>query len=141
MQGPAANVPLRPPNARHTINGVRPTSRSSDKNTMVMPGTDVAGDLADISGGRARWVPESNTYEVNGRSYKVEPTGTVFPVSGPGLVNLSRSEYKVLKELVGAEGDVTAARDALRRDPSVSDPDWTMALEVFRHHKSYRGDA
>ena len=62
-------------------------------------------------------------------------------MSGPGFVNLSRSEYKVLKQLIGSDGDLGAAQDALRRDPSIRDADWRMALEVFKHHKSYRGEA
>jgi len=107
----------------------------------VLPGTDVAAVLADISAGRGTWNAETNRYEVNGRTYAVESTGTVFPVPGPGLVKLSRSEYKVLKQLIGSDGDINTARDALRRDPSVSDADWSSALEVFKHHKSYKGGA
>lgn len=67
--------------------------------------------------------------------------GLSFPTRGPGFVNLSRSEYKVLKQLIGSVGDLGAAQEALRRDPSISDTDWPAALEVFRHHKSYEGDA
>jgi hypothetical protein len=141
VKGPAAKIPLRPPNNRHNLNNIRPKSPAKDKNTVVLPGTDVAGDLADISAGRAKWVEETSRYEINGRTYAVESTGTVFPDSGPGFVNLSRSEYKVLKQLIGADGDFGAAREALRRDPSISGADWPAALEVFRHHKSYKGEA
>jgi hypothetical protein len=141
VPGPAAKVPLKPPNNRHNLNSIRPSNPAKGKNTTVLPGTDVAADLADISAGGGAWNAESNRYEVNGRSYAVEPTGTVFPESGPGLVNLSRSEYKVLKQLIGSDGDIGAARNALRRDPSVGDADWRSAIEVFRHHKSYRGEA
>ena len=141
VKGPAAKISLKPPNSRHNLNNVRPKSPAKDKNTVVLPGTDVAGDLAGIAAGRGRWVEETSRYEINGRTYAVESTGTVFPDSGPGLVNLSRSEYKVLKQLIGSDGDVDAARDALRRDPSISDADWPAALEVFKSHKSYRGEA
>jgi len=142
VTGPAARIPLRPPNSRHNLNSIRPKNPAKDRNTVVLPGTDVAGDLADISAGRGTWRPESNTYEVNGRSYGVETlTGTTYPVSGPGLVNLSRSEYKVLQQLIGSEGDIGTAREALRRNPSISEADWSAALEVFKHHKSYKGGA
>jgi hypothetical protein len=134
-------MPLKPPNNRHNLDSIRPKNPAKEKNTIVLPGTDVAADLADISAGRGTWVAEANRYEINGRTYAVESTGTVFPVAGPGLVNLSRSEYKVLKQLIGSDGDLSTARDALRRDPSVSDADWRSALEVFKHHKSYRGGA
>jgi hypothetical protein len=141
VQGPAAKVQLKPPNNRHNLNSIRPNSPSKQNNTVVLPGTDVAKDLEDIAAGRAKWDGDINSYQVNGRSYGVESTGTVYPISGPGFVNLSRSEYKILKQLIGADGDVTAAREALHRDPSVSDTDWPAAMEVFKHHKSYKGGA
>jgi hypothetical protein len=132
---------LKPPNKRHNLNSIRPKSPARDKNTIVLPGTDVAGDLADISAGQGKWVDKTSRYEINGRTYAVESTGTVVPASGPGFVNLSRSEYKVLKQIIGSDGDIEAARDALRRDPSISDADWPAALEVFKYHKSYKGEA
>jgi uncharacterized protein YukE len=141
VHGPAGKVPLKPPNNRHNLNNIRPSNPTKDRNTVVLPGTDVAKDLDDVAAGRATWNAKGNCYEVNGRSYGVEGTGTVYPISGPGFVNLSRSEYKVLKQLIGSDGDVTAAREALRRDPSVSEADWTAALDVFKYHKSYKGGA
>lgn len=132
-------MPLRPPNDRHHLNRIRFKSPAKEKNSIVLPGADVAGDLAAISAGRGTWVAETNRYEVNGRSYAVESTGTVFPVSGPGIVSLSRQEYKVLRQLIGSDGDVEAARRALARDPGISDADWIAAFEVFKHHKSYKG--
>ncbi|WP_143235183.1 hypothetical protein [Paractinoplanes atraurantiacus] len=141
VKGPAAKIPLKPPNNRHNVNSIRPQSPPKNKNTIVLPGTDVLGDLAEISAGRGTWIEQANQYEVNGRRYIVESTGTVIPVSGPGFVNLSRPEYRVLKQLIGSGGDIDAAREALRRDPSISEADWQPALDVFKHHKSYRGEA
>jgi hypothetical protein len=141
VQGPAAKTPLKPPNNRHNLNNVRPNSPSKQGNTVVLPGTDVAGDLDDIAAGRANWNADRNCYEVNGRSYGVEASGTVYPISGPGFVNLSRPEYKVLKQLIASDGDINAAREALRRDPSVGEADWVAALAVFKLHKSYKGGA
>jgi hypothetical protein len=141
IKGPAAKIPLKPPNNRHNLSSIRPKNPARDKNTVVLPGTDMAGDLADIFAGRGTWSDKTSRYEVNGRTYGVESTGTVFPESGPGFVNLSRSQYKVLQQLIGSDGDVDTARDALRRDPSIADADWPAALEVFQHHKSYKGGA
>ncbi|GAA0516677.1 hypothetical protein Ade02nite_25150 [Paractinoplanes deccanensis] len=141
IKGPAAKMPLREPNNRHILNSIRPKSPAKGKNTIVLPGTDVAGDLAQISAGHATWNPTSNRYKVNGRTYAVEDTGTVIPVSGPGFVDLSRPAYKVLKQLIGSNGDIDAARRALARDPAIGDAEWRSALDVFQHHKSYRGEA
>ena len=63
----------------------------------------------------------------------MESTGTVFPVSGPGFVNLSRSEYKVLKQLIGSDGDVGAAHDTLRRDPPL-DLVYTGPADALNDH-------
>ncbi|MEV4345305.1 hypothetical protein AB0J83_12585 [Actinoplanes sp. NPDC049596] len=141
VKGPAAKIPLKPANNRHNLNSIRPKNPAKGKNTVVLPGTDVEGDLAEIAAGRGTWEPRTNRYEINGRTYAVEDTGTVIPVAGPGFVNLTRSAYKVLKQLIGSDGDVRSASEALRRDPAIGDADWRSALEVFRHHKSYRGEA
>lgn len=58
--------------------------------------------------GRAKLVPDNNMYEINGRAYRVEDTGTVFPESGPGLVDMDRIE--------NAAGDFVA--------PPVADMNW-----------------
>ena len=65
---------------------------------------------------RARWNPETQRYEINGRSYGVEPSGTVFPDSGTGVVKLDRNEYAALVEIARAGGDPSRA-PALTRDP------------------------
>ncbi|GIM96065.1 hypothetical protein [Paractinoplanes toevensis] len=44
--GPAAKIPLLPPNPRHNLNSIRPD------NSVVLSGTDVAANLAEISAGR-----------------------------------------------------------------------------------------
>jgi hypothetical protein len=139
--GPAGRIALKPAHERHTLNKIRPNSRVKERNTIVLPGTNVAKDLEDIRAGRGTWNSERNCYEVNGRTYGVEANGTIYPIAGPGLVTLSRSEYKVLKECIARDGDISAARAALRRDPSISDADWEAALEVFRYHQGYKGGA
>nr|WP_146218454.1 hypothetical protein [Micromonospora acroterricola] len=108
-------------------------------NTVVLPGTDVAKDLDDIAAGRARWDPDRQRYEVNGRTYAVEPSGTVFPEAGPGLEQLSRAEYGALKEYISAGGDIEKAEAAMARNPFLTEAAQERALDVFRNHKSYRG--
>lgn len=103
---------------RHKLDQIRPNSHVNKTNTIVLPGTDTAGDIAAIQRGEAHWNPTSQRYELpNGRSYGVESSGTVFPVSGPGLEVLGRAEYKAVKEFVRADGDVVAAGAAMARDP------------------------
>ncbi len=82
--------------------------------------------------GRAKLLPDNNTYEINGRTYRVEDTGTVFPVPGPGLVAMDRIEYAALKEIVRKKGDLSKSQQ-LQRDPKfVNNPDKVVkAKQVY----------
>jgi hypothetical protein len=62
-------------------------------------------------------------YEIRGRSYGVEPNGTVYPVSGTGMVKLDRNEYAALKEIVRAGGDLSAAPQLSRNPRFVDNPE------------------
>lgn len=138
VPGPAGKIPLKPPHPRHNLDSIRPKNPSKEVNTVVLPGTDVQKDLDDIAAGRATWDPNRQRYEVNGRTYAVEPTGTVFPEAGPGLVQLNRAEYGALKEYIAAGGDIDKAKAAMARNPFLTEAAQERALEVFRHHKSYQ---
>jgi hypothetical protein len=53
----------------------------------------------------------------------VEPSGTVFPDSGPGIVKLDRNEYAALTEIAKADGD-PAKVPAFQHNPRfVNNPD------------------
>lgn len=104
--GSARNKSLKPPNNRHTVAGAK-TGQVRPKNSVVLRGNEqaVRDDVRKIAAGEAVWNPRTNNYEINGRSYGVEPSGTVYPVSGTGIVNLDRNEYLALKEIAKADGD------------------------------------
>jgi hypothetical protein len=115
--GPARGKYLAPPHRRHTIAGAR-NGQVKSNNTVVLRGNEgaVTEDVRQIAAGRARFVKELQAYEINGRTYRVEPNGTVFPVSGTGLVNLDRNEYLALREITRADGDPTRV-GVFTRDP------------------------
>ncbi|MFJ9901367.1 Flp family type IVb pilin [Streptomyces sp. NPDC101152] len=124
IAGPAAGKKLKFPNKRHTVGGAG-SGQIKEHNTVILRGNEnlVRDDIEGISKGRARLLPDGNTYEINGRRYRVEDTGTVFPVSGPGLVDMDRIEYAALKEIVRNKGDLEKSQ-ALRRDPKfINNPD------------------
>ncbi|WP_112141140.1 hypothetical protein [Glycomyces dulcitolivorans] len=141
VEGPAAKIDPGMPNKRHNLNQIRPNNPAKNENTIVLPGTDVAGDIADIKAGNATWNPDTQRYEVNGRIYGMEmPSGTLFPVSGDGFVNLNRAEYQVLKEMMGTNGDLDQARQNISRNPYLNQPGvWDAALDVFQHSNRYQG--
>jgi hypothetical protein len=106
VDGAARGKTLNPPNARHTVTGAR-SGMVRANNSVVLRGTEDAmrDDVAQIAAGNARWDPATNRYEINGRTYGVEPSGTVYPDSGPGIVKLDRNEYAALTEIAKAGGD------------------------------------
>ncbi|WP_026924341.1 hypothetical protein [Glycomyces arizonensis] len=143
VQGPAANTDPRAPSSRHNLNQIRRKSPAKDENTVVLPGTDVNGDIEAIKSGDATWNPETQRYELDsGRSYGMElPKGTLFPDSGPGFVKLDRPQYQILKEMMNANGDLDAAQGRIEQNPYLnSESDWNAALEVFKNSNRYQGD-
>jgi Flp pilus assembly pilin Flp len=124
VPGPAAGKKLRFPNKRHTVGGAG-SGQVKERNTVILRGNEdlVRADIEAIAKGRAKLLPDKNTYEINGRAYRVEDTGTVFPVSGAGLVDMDRIEYAALKEIVRNKGDLSKSQQ-LQRDPKfVNNPD------------------
>ncbi|MBZ9643395.1 Flp family type IVb pilin [Streptomyces sp. PSKA30] len=124
IAGPARGKLLKFPNKRHTISGAS-GGQVKERNTVILRGNEdqVRADIEGIANGRATLSPDGNTYEINGRTYEVESNGTVFPKSGPGLVQLDRIEYAALKEIARNKGD-TGASKQLQRDPKfVNNPE------------------
>ncbi|MFI7410357.1 hypothetical protein ACIBU0_17015 [Streptomyces sp. NPDC049627] len=93
---------------------------------------EVARDIEEIAAGRANFNTSTSRYEVDGRSYGVEENGTMFPDSGPGIVQLDRIEYAALKQVTRAKGDLSAAPQ-LTRDPKfVNHPEAVQkALKIY----------
>ena len=119
--GPARGKTLRFPNKRHTVSGAG-GGRVGEANTVILRGNEdlVRADIEGIAKNRATLSADGNTYEINGRKYRVEDNGTVFPVSGPGLVEMDRTEYAALKEIVRNKGDLSKSQQ-LQRDPKFVD--------------------
>ncbi|MFF0888513.1 hypothetical protein [Streptomyces sp. NPDC003456] len=117
IAGPARGKVLKFPNKRHTVSGAS-GGQVKERNTVILRGNEdlVRADIEAIANGRATLSADGNTYEINGRAYEVEGNGTVFPKSGPGLVEMDRIEYAALKEIARNKGDVGASQQ-LQRDP------------------------
>lgn len=65
---------------------------------MLDPDVDVAGDLRAMEAGN--FTRTGNDIAVNGRVYEMHPeTGTVFPKSGRGVVQMDRAQHQLLKRL------------------------------------------
>jgi hypothetical protein len=139
VDGAARGKTLNPPNARHTVAGAR-SGMVRPSNSVVLRGNEDAmrDDVAQIAAGNARWNPATNRYEINGRSYGVEPSGTVFPDSGPGIVKLDRNEYAAMTAIAKADGD-PAKVPAFTRDPRfINNPD-AIAKAKAIYDGTYQG--
>lgn len=145
VDGPAANHTLLPPNSkRHDLDRITPKSHAQKVNSVVDPDVDMAADIAAIQRGEGTWNPETNEYEINNRTYKVEDTGVdglrTYPTGGEGVHNLSQLEYRLLQSMIKNNGDIDAAWQQNYRNPNVTDERWNAALDAFRNHKSYQGE-
>ncbi|MEV5984000.1 hypothetical protein AB0L85_03180 [Streptomyces sp. NPDC052051] len=133
IPGPAAGEELKRPNARHTISGVA-GREIKEKNSIILRGysREIDKDIAGIAEGRAKLTAGGNRYEINGRTYGVEPGGRVYPESGPGIVNLDRNEYAALQQVVKAKGDINAAPQLTRNPRFVNNPQAVQkALDIY----------
>jgi hypothetical protein len=139
VEGAARGKMLNPPNARHTVAGAR-SGMVRPSNSVVLRGNEDAmrDDVAQIAAGNARWDKTINRYEINGRTYGVEPGGTVYPDSGPGIVKLDRNEYAALSAISRAGGD-PAKVPAFTRDPRfINNPD-AIATAKAIYDGTYQG--
>ncbi|MEC4016749.1 hypothetical protein [Streptomyces sp. H27-D2] len=111
-----------------------------EKNTVILPETKAAvkADIAEIAAGRAFFDRVSQRYTVNGRSYVIEPTGRVFPDSGPGLVPLNRVEYTALKHIMRANGDMSKLQVMFSKAPQFRENPQAVekALALYRKYYS-----
>ena len=124
IPGQARGKLLNPPNDRHTVAGARHGQVNADNSVILRGGESaVREDIGQIAAGNAEWNPLTGRYEMNGRSYGIEPNGTVFPDAGPGIVKLDRNEYAALKEIARADGDIDSVKAFTHNPRFLSNPD------------------
>ncbi|MGH2733474.1 MAG: hypothetical protein ACRDJG_11170, partial [Actinomycetota bacterium] len=121
--------PLKGPHDRHYLNRIRPSSRKKEKNTVILPGTDVQGDINLINEGKVEKI--HGRYTVNRRTYEVENRTTLFPISGEGFIEMNRGAYLALQIYIENNGDTEEARLKLDRN-AIGSEQREVALRVFR---------
>jgi hypothetical protein len=85
--------PAKRPHPRHWLTSGRQTT-AKPLNSVIEPWVNVDGDVAAINRGEA--VRRGDQYAVNGRTYQLKPSGTLFPVSGDGIHTLRRGAFNAL---------------------------------------------
>ncbi|MDI5962771.1 hypothetical protein [Streptantibioticus silvisoli] len=118
IKGPARGKVLKQPNARHTILGSK-GGEVKGENTIIPPDRydDVDQDIKAIADGEAAFDNRTGLYEFHGRTYNVKPSGTVFPVSGPGLVEMDNNDYFALHMLAKCDGNVEKFDQQVQYNP------------------------
>ena len=79
-------------------------SRNTPK-TVAVGGVDIKADLAEINAGKAILLEGGDIMTSSGRIYGTHPgSSTIFPRSGPGLVQLSQAEFSIYTKIVKSGG-------------------------------------
>ncbi|MFF1687115.1 MULTISPECIES: hypothetical protein [unclassified Streptomyces] len=123
VTGPAAGKTVRAPHPRHTVSGAA-HGNAKEVNSVVLRGYErqVNQDVEGIAAGRASFDKATSRYEINGRTYGVEESGTVFPDGGEGIVRLDRNEYAALQQVAKAKGNLDAAPQLTRNPRFTQNP-------------------
>jgi len=90
---------VRTPASRHHASTVTQRTLTKEANTVIDPSVNVAGDVEAINAGGAtldRSARGELTAAVNGRTYAVEPSGTLSPRTGEGFTTLGRGGFRAL---------------------------------------------
>ncbi|MFE0688859.1 hypothetical protein ACFV0Z_12030 [Streptomyces xiamenensis] len=134
IPGPARGLELREPHPRHTFSGVKHGDVKAE-NSLVLPEyvSAMRSDIGEIAAGNAHFDRVSQRYEVNGRTYGIEPSGTVFPASGPGILELDRVEYDALKQIARANGDISKIQRMFDNAPKFKNNPEAVARAISLH--------
>lgn len=120
--------PVRRPVDRHYFNRIKQGSHARRVNSVIDPRVDVAADVAAINRGEA--VRVGDAYTVNGRTYGLEASGTLFPKLGDGIHLLNRGAYQALGVYLTL-GQTDGAEYVLRRMHNVGPAEREAALAVL----------
>lgn len=119
---------------RHQLDRMSRNTRIKPRNTVVIPGIDIATDIDLINLGRGRRVGDSR-YLVNGRVYVIKPDGGAYPESGDGVIDVPRPVMLALRELIRHDGNIDSFASATHHDPTYTEDVIRDALELFEMWK------
>ncbi len=123
----AEGTSLRGPARWHWAATVKQNTLAKNLNTVIEPGVDVAGDVAEIHAGKAARV--GGNHVVNGRKYGVHD-GTLYPISGPGFHPLTRGAFQALG-VFNKFGDTPQAHAILGKMKNVGPAEVKAALKAW----------
>ncbi|WP_279324058.1 hemagglutinin repeat-containing protein [Stenotrophomonas sp. LMG 10879] len=82
--------------------------------SVLMGGDDIDGDIREINSGQGILLPDGNVAVSSGRVWGAHPgSATMFPRSGPGIVQLSQAEFRLYRDMVRQNGMSSSIEKAL----------------------------
>ena len=122
---------LKAPSKRHFATKVNQRTVAKRLNSVVDHTVDVASDVKMIRLGKAALV-KGNFELANGRVYG-QHNGTLFPMGGPGVYQLSRGAFKALGVL-NQLGTTPIAQEVLDR-MGIQEEVLDQAMKIYRSIK------
>jgi hypothetical protein len=106
---------------------------TDDITTVASDWNIIAQDVADINAGNA--IRNGNDIIVNGRTYGLKGNGDIFPRFGPELVQLNRSQARILG-MLNEGGEETArpfANALIQKQLGLTEAEYNQVLQLWTH--------
>ena len=94
----------------HSVRTIEPNTRFGAGNrntpkTIAMGDVDLHGDVSAINNGQGLLQADGQILTPSGRTYGTHPgSSTIYPTSGPGLVNLTQAEFQIYRQMLSSGG-------------------------------------
>ncbi|WP_259779857.1 hypothetical protein [Aestuariispira ectoiniformans] len=109
----------------HRANTITASTRFGGGNrntpkTIARGDIDLEADIAEINAGQAKILENGHVQASSGRIFGTHSDGraAIYPISGPGLVNLSQAEFNIFRQMTrtgGLKGHARRAFDGMVR--------------------------
>jgi len=130
----------------HSVDTITSSTRfgAGDRNTpktVAIGGIDLRVDIAEINSGKATLLSGGDILTSSGRVYGTHPgSSTIFPRTGPGLVQLSQAEFGIYTDMVkngGLQGGALKAFEGMLKggNPGLSEASRQKLIDLFSSRK------
>lgn len=123
---------VRRPHRRHYLTGFVANSAVKEKNSLLESWVDTQADMEAINAGMGVYDPGTQWIRVNGRTYGIHDSGRAYPVSGEGIIEVSRGAYKALLIMRRYNGVNDRSERQLSREKGITTEEWTEAIRIWR---------
>lgn len=123
---------VRRPHSRRQLTGFVASSAVKDQNSLIESWVDIQADMHAINTGRGEYDPGTQRVSVNGRTYGIHDNGRAYPVSGEGIIEVTRGTYKALTILRRYNGVNERSEGQISRERGITAKEWVEAINIWR---------